>query len=248
MYWTPWARLMRSITPNTSVRPAAIRNSSTPSCSPLRICTKRRDDMIQTTDDGGPTTDSRGNPILWSSVVCPPSSALLHLAVLRVGVLVIREHLLGDLGLELAVLALRHLDQIEVLDGIMIVAEFEIAAQRLEVGLLERGAQRVLVGEVAFDGRDRAVDQLRRVIGLERVGAGHRAVFLFVSRDERLVLRRVEVGRPIGAAKEAERRVLLRRQGPLVDREGGQELDLVRESRLAELFDEVHPHAARQEH
>src|SRR2546423_10548013 len=42
MYCTPCARLMKSITPNTSVSPAAIRNSSTPSCRPLRVWTMRR--------------------------------------------------------------------------------------------------------------------------------------------------------------------------------------------------------------
>src|SRR6478672_3393769 len=36
MYCTPWARLRKAITPNTSVSPAATRNSSTPSCSPLK--------------------------------------------------------------------------------------------------------------------------------------------------------------------------------------------------------------------
>src|SRR5215469_11623982 len=41
MYCTPCARLMKSITPNTSVRPAATRNKRTPSCSPLRIWTAR---------------------------------------------------------------------------------------------------------------------------------------------------------------------------------------------------------------
>jgi hypothetical protein len=34
---------MKFITPNTSVSPAAIRNSSTPSCSPFRIWTTRSD-------------------------------------------------------------------------------------------------------------------------------------------------------------------------------------------------------------
>src|SRR3954464_4496946 len=42
MYCTPCARLMKSITPKTSVSPAAIRNSSTPSCRPLRVWTMRR--------------------------------------------------------------------------------------------------------------------------------------------------------------------------------------------------------------
>src|SRR3954469_4717140 len=42
MYCTPCARLMKSITPKTSVRPAAIRKSSTPSCRPFRVWTMRR--------------------------------------------------------------------------------------------------------------------------------------------------------------------------------------------------------------
>src|SRR5262245_41095437 len=42
MYWTPCARLMKSMTPKTSVSPAAIRNSSTPNCSPFSNCTMRR--------------------------------------------------------------------------------------------------------------------------------------------------------------------------------------------------------------
>src|SRR5271154_3625948 len=41
MYWTPWARLMKSITPKTSVKPAAIRNNRTPNCNPLRIWTRK---------------------------------------------------------------------------------------------------------------------------------------------------------------------------------------------------------------
>ncbi len=40
MYTEPWARLMSPMMPNTSVRPAAIRNSMTPSCSPFRTCSR----------------------------------------------------------------------------------------------------------------------------------------------------------------------------------------------------------------
>src|SRR5262249_51542119 len=151
MYWTPCARLMRSITPNTSVSPAAIRNSSTPSCSPLRICTKSKEDIrISHHDPVAVIARPRAHrwwarPLrLRCAALAHPTS--FHRTVFRVGVLVIREHLLGDLGLELAVLALGRLDQIEVLDRIVIIAELEIAPQRFEVGLLERGTQRILVG------------------------------------------------------------------------------------------------------
>src|SRR5574337_1075368 len=118
MYCTPCARLMKSITPNTSVSPAAIRNSSTPSCRPLRVWT---------------TTSARGT-VRWRSA---------HLAVLDVRVGHVAEHLLDDLGLVAAVGALRDLGQVEVLDGIVVGVEAELAAQRLEVGLHQRRAQRI---------------------------------------------------------------------------------------------------------
>src|SRR6266705_288678 len=41
MYCTPCARLIKSMTPKTRVRPEAIRNSRTPSCSPLSTCTMK---------------------------------------------------------------------------------------------------------------------------------------------------------------------------------------------------------------
>src|SRR5262245_38850238 len=178
MYWTPCARLMKSITPKTSVSPAAIRNSRTPSCSPLRTWTTRR-------------------------VVDIPS--LLHRAVLDVRIGVVLEHLLRDLGLELAVGALRYLDQVEILDRIVVGVELERAAQRLEVGLGERGSECVLVGGRALGLLQRAVDELRGIVGLERVARRDRVVFLLVGRDERLVLRVVEIGSPVGTAEESER-------------------------------------------
>src|SRR5438067_2247759 len=101
MYWTPWARLMKSITPKTSVSPAAIRKSSTPSCRPLRIWTRRRE------------VDMR----------------LLHRAVLHVRVGVVLEHLLHDFGLEFSVTALGDLDQIKILDRVVVSVELERPTQ-----------------------------------------------------------------------------------------------------------------------
>ena len=43
MYWTPWARLMKSITPNTTVSPAATKNSNTPSWRPFSNCTSNKE-------------------------------------------------------------------------------------------------------------------------------------------------------------------------------------------------------------
>src|SRR6266508_6579655 len=42
MYCTPCARLIKSMTPKTRVRPEAIRNRRTPSCNPLSTCTMKR--------------------------------------------------------------------------------------------------------------------------------------------------------------------------------------------------------------
>src|SRR5438552_9438828 len=55
----------------------------------------------------------------------PPQS--LHRAILDVRIGVVGEHLLGDLGLELAVGTLRYLHQIEVLDRIVVGVELEVA-------------------------------------------------------------------------------------------------------------------------
>ena len=49
--------------------------------------------------------------------------------------------------------------QIEVLDRDMVVAELEVAAHRLEVGLLHLLAHLVFFGKVAFHRTDCAVDQ-----------------------------------------------------------------------------------------
>src|SRR5258705_10756366 len=80
-------------------------------------------------------------------------------AVLGVAVAVIGKHLLDDLGLELAVGTLGDLGQIKILDRIAVDVELEIAAQRSEVGLLQRRRHRVLVAEVALQSFHRAVDQ-----------------------------------------------------------------------------------------
>src|ERR1700728_2793748 len=63
-----------------------------------------------------------------------------HRAVLRVAVAEIGKHLLVDLGLIFSIRTLADLHQIEILDRVVVVVEFEVAAQRLEIGLLQRGA------------------------------------------------------------------------------------------------------------
>src|SRR5262245_16449068 len=111
MYWTPCARLMKSITPNTSVRPAAIRKSRTPNWSPFRTWTTK------------------------SPVDIAPVRRLLlfHRAILGVRIREVRENLFVDFGLELTIGALGYFDEVEILDRIVVGIELEAAAQRCEI-------------------------------------------------------------------------------------------------------------------
>src|SRR5215831_4293047 len=113
MYWTPCARLMKSMTPNTRVSPAAMRKSSTPSWSPLRVWTRRRpvDMPAVRSPDGAKRNPGSASP--HSASLLRATTISLHRAILDVGVGVVREHLLHDLGLELAVRTLGDLDEVE---------------------------------------------------------------------------------------------------------------------------------------
>src|SRR5262249_14619324 len=113
MYCTPCARLMKSITPKTSVSPAATRNRRMPSCSPLNNWTRTSGVDMGTPIEGRP--------------------ALLQGTLGGVGVAVALEDLLHDLGLELAVGALGNLHQIEILNREAVGVELEGAAYGLEV-------------------------------------------------------------------------------------------------------------------
>src|SRR6266404_8803421 len=98
MYWTPCARLMKSITPNTRVSPAAIRNSSTPSCSPLSTWTRKMAVDIeagQAFSWSSPALRLRGGRAPRSD---PLPSALFHRTILGMRIGVVLEHLLHDLG------------------------------------------------------------------------------------------------------------------------------------------------------
>src|SRR5262245_46072439 len=108
MYCTPCARLMKSITPNTSVSPAAIRNKSTPSCSPLSTCTRTRVVFMapcKSCRNANARHPGRRAQALgrddsrqFGASVMKPTAASLHRAVLGVRVGVVLEYLLVDLG------------------------------------------------------------------------------------------------------------------------------------------------------
>src|SRR5204863_5932872 len=106
--------------PKTSVSPAAIRNSITPNCSPLRHCS---------------TTRSQFNG---------PRRLPLHRTLLIVGILVVLEDGLLDLHLGLAGGPLHRPQEVEVLDRGVVDVERELAARRLEVRLAHGGDHALL--------------------------------------------------------------------------------------------------------
>src|SRR5216684_3950519 len=76
--------------PKTSVRPAAIRNSITPSCSPLSVCSRTRIRF-----KGGGTKKGRGS-FRAPGLRCVPGRPLSQGAFLVVGILVVGEDRLLD--------------------------------------------------------------------------------------------------------------------------------------------------------
>src|SRR5258707_2425786 len=172
---------------------------------------------------------ARVMPVISLFIALFPSLIALvaRRAFLGVTVAVIFEYLLDNLGLEFAIGAFGDLGQVEILDRIAVGIELEPAAQRSEVGLLQCSGPGFIVGEVAFDRLDGAVDQHRSIISLEGVGAGYAVVGGLIGGDEFLVLRIVQIGCPVRAAEHADRGVLLRRQRRFIDRERREDWHLI---------------------
>src|SRR5919201_3956683 len=135
MYSEPCARLTRFMMPKTSVRPAAIRNSMTPNCSPLRHCS---------------TTRSQLNG---------PVRLRLHRTLVIVGILVVLEDRLLDLHLDLAAGALHGSEQVEVLDRGMVHVEGELSTRGFEIRLAHGRDHALLVDQIALPRAHSRVDQ-----------------------------------------------------------------------------------------
>ncbi|MPN52669.1 hypothetical protein SDC9_200331 [bioreactor metagenome] len=86
-----------------------------------------------------------------------------------------------------AVRRLDHFTHVQILDRILIVVEAEVAANGLELGRLERGAERGLVLDLAADFLDCAVQQQGGIIGLGGVHGRDASVGLDKVGDEALV-------------------------------------------------------------
>src|SRR5512144_1386249 len=107
--------------PKTSVSPAAIRNSITPSCSPLSACSATRMRFIGK-KEGARRAPIRNRPRPSGRGSCPLCYSL-HLAVLAVGILIVGEN--GLLDLHHRIRAGRRagdgLEQVEILDREVVV-------------------------------------------------------------------------------------------------------------------------------
>src|SRR2546423_4889825 len=131
----PWARLMMFITPKASDTPIAIRNSTSPNCSPLNPCSSRS-----------------------------PAVTSLHRTFRGEVVGALLEDGAGQLDVKAAVRALVDDAGVVVLDRLVVVVELERSAHALEIGLLQGSAERVLVLEVALHLAHRGVEQHGRVV------------------------------------------------------------------------------------
>src|SRR6185369_15989052 len=155
--------------PNTSVRPAASRNSSRPNCRPFSDCSMRTsidpldsgpnktaaahlrrrhfscwaDDLSQTAPGSSPRPRVR-------EIMHRPCQPSLHRAFVVEAILVVLDDGGHRLERELAVSVLDDVLQVEVLDRDMVLAVFERTAHRFEVGLLHFGLHLVLLRRVAL--------------------------------------------------------------------------------------------------
>src|ERR1019366_2805121 len=125
--------------PNTSVNPAASRNSSRPNCNPFRNCstTSSMDTLHRAERKTAAARERRRR--------MGPEPRSLHRAFVVEAILIILDDGGDGLERELAVGVLHHVLQIEVLDRDVIIAELEGAAQRLEIRLLHLRLHRVLL-------------------------------------------------------------------------------------------------------
>src|SRR6267154_24396 len=135
--------------PNTSVNPAASRNSSNPNCNPFKNCSTTRSmgNLYQAEIEPGrkKTAAARERRRRSSNI-----RRSLHRAFVVEAVLVVLDDGSDSLQREFAVGVLHHVLQIEILDRDVVIAVFERAAQRFEIRLLHLGLHLVLLAGVAL--------------------------------------------------------------------------------------------------
>src|SRR3970282_2419140 len=154
-----------SMMPNTSVRPAARRNSIRPTCSPFSPCSSSSSALINGLLPPQGETKESPSPLMGEGGD-GGGMGRLHLAGLHVGVGMILENGADDAVGEAPLLVLGDQAQVVVLYRIVVLVEAERAADRLEIGLAQGGAESALVLDPALHRAHRRVDQQPRVVSL----------------------------------------------------------------------------------
>src|SRR5258708_1325427 len=123
MYSEPCARLIMSMMPNTSVRPAASRNSIRPSCKPFSTCSTIRESGIRTRDSLSRHCERseaiqgvRGLALDRFVATLLAMTCSLHLAARRERIRVVGEHFADRLVGDPAAAVLDDFAQVVVLD------------------------------------------------------------------------------------------------------------------------------------
>ncbi len=123
-----------------------------------------------------------------------------------IAVLVILQDRCHRFDLVTAVGFLDDLMQIEILDREVVVAVAVRSADRSIIGFLHRRAQTVLIGQIAFDGDDGAVDEIRRIVGLRGI-EGWIALIGGAEAGDELFIRRIgQIDRPVSRSRNPERK------------------------------------------
>src|SRR3954468_11670151 len=230
IYSEPCARLIMSMMPNTSVRPAASRNSMRPNWTPFSPCSKKRIADIN-----------------WGLT---PINALLHAAFAQPVVLVVLQDS-GDLFVDDATLAVLHQGaHVVVLDRGAVRRLLPRAARRFRAlgRLHQSGAESLRILDLALRVLHRLVDDQRRGVSLLRVQRGNALVLLLEFLDELAVGVVIQIVGPLRRIEEPEHRLADGAHHVLIGGEARHDqLDLVGQPGGDELLDEVDAHAAGQE-
>src|SRR5688572_18590859 len=158
MYSEPCARLIMSMRPNTSVSPAASRNSISPNWMPFSVCSRKSVRVMK---------QKRVRPAphpLPVNLLC----SSLHLAVFGPEVDVVVQHRADPLVDDAAFVVLDDLAHVVVLDRRAVGRRLPVAARGLDLRRRahQRGAEGLLVFDLAFGALHRGVDDQRRGVAL----------------------------------------------------------------------------------
>src|SRR5688572_11548459 len=226
MYRDPCARLMKFMMPHTSVSPAAMRNSITPSWVALSACS------------------STTPPLIALPERCACGGSILHGALGGISITVVGQDLVAKAELRLAVRILDDRRHVVLHDREVVRPQLEGAAHRTEIGLLQLLDECFLVFDSALDPAHASIEEHDGVVVDGRIFRRRAIVLFHEARDELLVRFIRQVFTPEHGAHEAIRFIPERRKRVVVDCEDAIQRNLVLQSRLGILLHELDAEAS----